>query len=167
MKNICKHTESAHYLFHGDSKEQDLGHYSLQCGRRNDSLKLWISWRELGDSGWAKLVESYCRLAGYFEQKIDETSELELMSSREWTNVCFRFNPGHLDNDALNQLNSKLRARLMKDGKFLVSRSNIGQNIVIRAVISNPGITEQIIDSLIEVILLHGKEILASIPAKH
>ena len=93
LKNIYKHTESAHYLFHGDSKEQDLGHYSLQCGRRNDSLKLWISWRELGDSGWAKLVESYCRLAGYFEQKIDETSELELMSSREWTNVCFRFNP--------------------------------------------------------------------------
>ena len=167
LKNICKHTESAHYLFHGDSKEQDLGHYSLQCGRRNDSLKLWISWRELGDSGWAKLVESYCRLAGYFEQKIDETSELELMSSREWTNVCFRFNPGHLDDDALNKLNSELRARLMKDGKFLVSRSNIGQNVVIRAVISNPGITEQIIDSLMEVILSHGKEILASIPAKH
>ena len=75
--------------------------------------------------------------------------------------------PGHLDDDALNKLNSELRARLMKDGKFLVSRSNIGQNVVIRAVISNPGITEQIIDSLIEVILSHGKEILASIPAKH
>ena len=46
LGRVCAHGESAHYLFHSDSEEVDLGRYSLQCGRRNDALKLWLAWRE-------------------------------------------------------------------------------------------------------------------------
>ena len=43
----------------------------------------------------------------------------------------------------------------------------LGHDVVIRAVIANPGITEETIDSLIEAVILHGKEILSSIPANY
>ena len=37
-------SEQASYLFQNDS-EYDLGEISLQCGRRNDALKLWAAWQ--------------------------------------------------------------------------------------------------------------------------
>ena len=159
----CSHGDVAHYLFHEGNKDSDLGWSSLQCGRRNDALKLWLAWREIGDSGWAKMVEKYCGLADYLEQKIVEEPNLEMMSSREWTNVCFRYNDqlGHSD---LNYLNAEIRDRLLKEGEILVSRSNIAEDVVIRSVISNPSVSAEILDRLVEKVKLHASEIISGIP---
>ncbi len=38
------------YLFHThEEMDFDLGEKSLNCGRRNDCLKLWVSWKINGD----------------------------------------------------------------------------------------------------------------------
>lgn len=163
LSSVCSHGDVAHYLFHEENKDIDLGRYSLQCGRRNDALKLWLAWREIGDSGWAKMVEKYCGLADYLEQKIVEEPNLEMMSSREWTNVCFRYNDqsGHSD---LNYLNAEIRDRLLKEGEILVSRSNIDEDVIIRSVISNPSVSAEILDRLIEKVKLHASEIISGIP---
>jgi glutamate/tyrosine decarboxylase-like PLP-dependent enzyme len=164
LKSVCSHGDVAHYLFHEESKDFDLGRYSLQCGRRNDSLKLWLAWREIGDSGWSNMVEKYCTLSDYLEQKVVDDPELEMMSQRDWTNVCFRYNNDSNIED-LNELNAKIRDRLFKEGEFLVSRSNIGEDVIIRCVISNPSITTEILDGLIARIKLHASEIFDEIPS--
>ena len=74
LRAVCAHGDEAHYLFHEDTKDIDLGRYSLQCGRRNDSLKLWIAWREIGDAGWAKMVERYCDLSDYLKPWLKKVS---------------------------------------------------------------------------------------------
>ena len=164
LKSVCSHGDVAHYLFHEESKDFDLGRYSLQCGRRNDSLKLWLAWREIGDSGWAKMVDKYCSIADYLENKVNDDALLEMMSVREWTNVCFRYNDKSISTD-LNQLNAEIRDRLLKEGEFLVSRSNIGDDVIIRSVISNPSTNTDILDRLIDRIKLHASEILNQIPS--
>ena len=164
LKNVCTHGDFAHYLFHEDSKDVDLGRYSLQCGRRNDALKLWLAWREIGDSGWAKMVEDYCHLAQYLEEKIAQNNNFELMSYRQWSNVCFRFVAGREDFN-LNDLNSKIRDRMFKEGEYLVSRSNIGEDVILRPVISNPLMTTEVIDGFLERVIHHGNEIISGIPA--
>ena len=51
--------EGTEYLFHDDNKKTfDLGKYSLQCGRRVDALKLWLSWKYYGDSGYEKNINN-------------------------------------------------------------------------------------------------------------
>ena len=164
LRNVCTHGDVAHYLFHEDSKDFDLGRFSLQCGRRNDALKLWLAWREIGDSGWAKIVENYCNLAKYLEDKIGQISQLEMMSDRQWSNVCFRF-VGDSNVMDLNVLNSQIRERLFKEGKYLVSRSNIGENVILRPVIANPLTTTEVIDGFLERVVHHGNEIISGIPA--
>ena len=164
LKNICTHGDVAHYLFHDESRDVDLGRYSLQCGRRNDALKLWLAWREIGDSGWGKMVEGYCDLAKYLEEKISQNENLEMMSFRQWSNVCFRY-VGKSDDFDLNELNSKIRDRLFKEGKYLVSRSNIDQSVILRSVIANPLTTTDIIDGFVERVIYHGNEIISGIPA--
>ena len=164
LRNVCTHGDVAHYLFHEDSKDVDLGRYSLQCGRRNDALKLWLAWREIGDSGWAKMVEDYCNLAEYLEQKITQNKYLEMMSFRQWSNVCFRY-VGDDKELNLNDLNTKIRDRLFREGEYLVSRSNIGTNVILRPVISNPMTTTEVIDGFLERVIHHGNEIISGIPA--
>ena len=164
LRAVCAHGDAAHYLFHEDTKDIDLGRYSLQCGRRNDSLKLWIAWREIGDSGWAKMVERYCDLSDYLEALVARSEYLTMMSERRWTNVCFRFESENLD---LNELNTEIRNRLMREGVHLVSRSNIGEDVVIRAVVANPLIDESVLESLVYAVERHGQEIIREIPARY
>ncbi len=163
LRAVCAHGDSAHYLFHDDTREVDLGRYSLQCGRRNDSLKLWLAWREIGDSGWAKMVERYCMLSNYLEDLVTSSEHLFMMSEREWSNICFRF---EIEGQNLNQLNTEIRNRMMREGIHLVSRSNIGEDVVIRAVIANPLIDEKVLRSLVETINRHGHEIVSNIPSE-
>tara|TARA_B100001741_G_scaffold306167_1_gene299260 strand:- start:18 stop:1076 length:1059 start_codon:yes stop_codon:yes gene_type:complete len=163
LRAVCAHGDAAHYLFHEDSKDVDLGRYSLQCGRRNDSLKLWIAWREIGDSGWARMVEKYCELSDYLENLVIENAHLSMMSERNWSNICFRFEADGYD---LNELNTEIRNRMMREGIHLVSRSNIGDDVVIRAVVANPLIDEGVLHSLISSVERHGKEIINQIPSE-
>jgi len=163
LRSVCTHGDSAHYLFHDDTKDVDLGRYSLQCGRRNDSLKLWMAWREIGDAGWAEMVEKYYDLSDYLENLVNESDNLSMMSNREWTNICFRY---EVDGHDLNELNTEIRNRMMREGINLVSRSNIGDDVVIRAVVANPLIDEKVLRSLISSIEKHGSEIISNIPSE-
>lgn len=164
LGRVCAHGDSAHYLFHSDTEEVDLGRYSLQCGRRNDALKLWLAWREKGDAGWAKVVDNYNALAQYLEDRVNQETCLTMMSSRQWTNICFRFDPQQDDAD-LDVLNSEIRERIMQDGKFMFSKANIGEDVILRLVISNPKVSESTLDALVNEIITVGYEIINKIPA--
>ena len=162
LRRVCAHGDSAHYLFHDDAESVDLGRYSLQCGRRNDALKLWFAWREKGDAGWARMVEGYYDLAAYLETRVNEEDDLEMMSTRQWTNVCFRFAPDGVE--GLNELNSEIRDRIMRSGKFMFSRSNIGEDVILRPVISNPKVTTDTLEAMLSEIISVGHEVLREIP---
>ena len=155
LRKICSHGNFAHYLFLGDAEDVDLGRISLQCGRRNDALKLFLAWREKGDAGWARLVENYVELADYFQSKIENHSSLEMMSSRVWSNVCIRYTANGIKH---NVLNKELRDRLVKSGKFMISQSKIRENIILRPVIANSSVGKKTIDELIDEITRIGDD---------
>lgn len=163
LRSLCDHVSVAHYLFHQDAESDDLGRYSLQCGRRNDALKLWIEWRVRGDSGWAKLVEMHMDNAAYLEAGVESNPHLEMMSSRMWTNVCFRYTNENAPLEP-NALNIELRKRLLDEGRFMISRSNIGEDVILRPVLSNENVTHDSIDELLARIVHHGEEIVRGIP---
>lgn len=153
LGNVCSFTRTAHYLLHEESAELDLGNMSLQCGRRNDALKLWMTWRELGDDGWALHVDKCMALADYLQQRVEAEPRLEMVSARHWTNVCFRCVPRSGGEAAANALNAAVRHRLLSGGKFMVTRANIGNKIILRAVMTNPMITQNTLDRFLAEIL--------------
>jgi glutamate/tyrosine decarboxylase-like PLP-dependent enzyme len=157
LGTVCSHGDSAHYLYHEATENVDLGRYSLQCGRRNDALKLWLAWREIGDQGWENMIDRYMSLAAYLERKVKSEPRLEMMSSRQWTNVCFRYKFKASD-DEKNVLNSSLREKLMQEGKFMISKAKINEDIILRPVLANPKTTETTLDNLIKEILRIGDD---------
>lgn len=163
LRRLCDHTNVAHYLFHDDRASEDLGHYSLQCARRNDALKLWLEWRVRGDEGWGAVVDRNMEDADYLEACVTEHASLEMLSSRMWTNVCFRYRSDTADLD-LDQVNTEIRNRLIAEGSFMVSRSNVGGNIVLRMVIANQNITRTSLDRFLARVVHHGDEICRGLP---
>ena len=47
----------------------------------------------------------------------------------------------------------------------MVSRSNIGEDVVIRMVVANESINQSTLDRFLERVVHHGKEILRGLPA--
>ena len=86
----------AEYLFHNDHPEKmyDSGDQSLQCGRRADVIKLWLSWKRYGTSGFRSRVEKAIRLASYCADLILGTNgALLLLTHPTSFNVCFWYVP--------------------------------------------------------------------------
>ena len=137
---------------------------SLQCGRRNDALKLFLSWREKGDAGWAKLIESYVELADFLQSLVDSNSKLEMMSSRVWSNVCFRYTIEGIDH---NDINNQIRERLVKSGNYMVSKSKINDDIILRPVIANPEVTRESLEQFVLEVVTIGDEIIRGIPSNY
>jgi glutamate/tyrosine decarboxylase-like PLP-dependent enzyme len=163
LRRLCDHTNVAHYLFHSDSELDDLGRYSLQCARRNDALKLWLDWRARGDAGWAKMVDTRMDDAAYLQDNIEAHPSLEMMSSRMWTNVCFRYTSSAKGLD-LNELNTEIRNRMIQEGSFMVSRSNIGDDVILRMVVVNQNLNRETLDRFLERVVHHGEEVVRGLP---
>ena len=102
--------------------------------------------------------------ADYLEEAIVAHPSLEMVSSRMWTNVCFRFtHDGDVD---LNEVNAEIRHRLLQEGSFMVSRSNIGDDVILRMVLVNQNVTRDSLDRFLERVVHHGEEICRGIPAQ-
>ena len=63
----------------------------------------------------------------------------------------------------LNELNTELRNRLIQEGSFMVSRSNIGEQVVLRMVVANQNVTRDSLDTFLERVVHHGNEILCGL----
>ncbi len=154
LRAACAHGNEAHYLFHDDAESHDLGRYSLQCGRRNDALKLFLAWRSKGDAGWGAMVDRYMDLAAHLANRIEAEPMLELVGRPAWTNVCFRhLGAGAGLGEASDRFNAGLRDALLEDGRYMVSRADLDGRVVLRPVIANPAVDASTLDGLIDHVL--------------
>jgi glutamate/tyrosine decarboxylase-like PLP-dependent enzyme len=133
------------YLFHQEKDSlHDLGRMSLQCARRVDALKLWLSWKFHGDKGYDRIITNLFELADYATQFVNRHSRLELLAPRNSVSVCFRYVVKKRIQS--NHFTIALRDQLHKTGKSLVNYASIHNHVAIRLMITNPHLTKKDID---------------------
>jgi glutamate/tyrosine decarboxylase-like PLP-dependent enzyme len=146
------------YLFHHEKDSlHDLGRMSLQCARRVDALKLWLSWKFHGDKGYDGIITNLFELADYATQFVNRHRRLELLAPRNSVSVCFRYIVNKKIN--INHFNIMLREHLHKTGKSLVNYASIHDRIAIRLMITNPHLTTKDIDHFFHNLLSTAKEL--------
>ena len=153
------------YLFHDDqNSEYNLGHQSFQCGRKVDALKLWLSWKYHGRSGYEARVVHLFELTQYVSDYIRNCERLELMVQPSFLNICFRYNPSDrtLLNLNLDRINLEIRNKLIYTGQALVNYANYQDQIVIRLVVANPEVQKSDLDHFFEAFLQAGDRVLAT-----
>jgi len=126
-------SEQASYLFQNDSNEYDLGEISLQCGRRNDALKLWAAWQHHGDVGFGRRIDHLFALTRHAESIVQADPDLELSCPVESVTVCFEVK-GHRS-DVLCEV-------MRRNADAVVGYSVVGSRRVIRLAITNGAMSE-------------------------
>jgi len=104
--------------------------------------------------------------ADHLENLVKAHPRMEMMSSRKFGNICCRYNPEpgtqseRPSNDPkdinLNDLNAAIRKSLYETGRFMISRSNIGENVILRPVSSNDCSTHETFSDLFNTIVEIG-----------
>ncbi len=146
----------ASYLFHNELDEYDLGNKALQCGRRVDTLKLWLTWKFEGKQGLSNRVEHMLKNARLFAEMVKENKNLKLFSEPEAAIVCFQYRPEGFTNAKINELNKNIRTKIFLEGKIIFNYSEIKGQTVLRCVISNPDITEEQLEQIIVSVVKTG-----------
>jgi glutamate/tyrosine decarboxylase-like PLP-dependent enzyme len=146
------------YLFHeNEDAGFNLGKKSLQCGRRIDSLKLWMMWKHYGDEGLEARIDRLFELARHAARTVEKQPEFELLAPVQSLNICFRCLPhGDLE---VNSYNLELRERLRRSGKGMVNYSTVNGNVAFRLVFANPEMNESDLHTLFDNILQFGREL--------
>lgn len=115
------------YIFH-DPEAVDTGLYAIQCGRKVDSLPLWLQWKVGGTvqftSKARELNELKTWLEGYFQ---DNQDKYKLLLKPEFMNFCFQVLPKD-SKENISDYNLKLRSSLLKRGNFMVNYSSDQEN---------------------------------------
>jgi glutamate decarboxylase/sulfinoalanine decarboxylase len=134
----------ADYIFHASEVGHwDLGPSSLQCGRRTDALKVWFTWRALGDEGLEKWVDTLFAHAQTAAKLIKETPGLELICEPRSLNVCFRVEgPSHITSAQWHRM---LREHLMEQGLAMVNMATRKDESFIRLVTCHPRQDEKVL----------------------
>jgi len=85
-------SNEANYLYQTDHDEFNLGKISLQCGRRNDALKFWTLWKQIGTSGLEDMVDKQFELADVARDYIrNHPADYTLYSFDDSIGICFNY----------------------------------------------------------------------------
>lgn len=148
---ISKHKEQLHhsfsneadYLYQTDGDDFNLGKISLQCGRRNDALKLWTLWKSVGTKGLEKIVDHQFQLAQFARDYINNHPDYTLYSFKDSISVCFNY----------KDIPAKvLCTALYEDAKLMVGFGKFRETEFVRMVTINTVLEKEDITNFFETI---------------
>jgi glutamate/tyrosine decarboxylase-like PLP-dependent enzyme len=124
--------------------------YGLQLTRSFRALKVWMSIKEQGVQKFGRMIRQNISQAQYLAQRVEASPLLEVMAPVPLNIVCFRYNPGGLDQEALNRLNQELLIRLHESGIAVPSYTTLDGCYCLRAAITNHRSRREYFDLLVE-----------------
>ena len=136
-----------------------FSNYGLELSRGFRSLKVWIMIKEFGIEKYKRLIRQNINQAFYLGKRVRQIPLLELMTPVTLNIVCFRYNPGGMDGNDLNELNRELLMDIQEKGITAPSYTYLAGNYVLRVSITNHRTRLQDLEILLEQTLIHGNQI--------
>lgn len=132
--------------------------YGIQLSREFRALKVWMSVKEHGLKRFGRMIERNIEQANYFADLVKKDSEMELVAPVGLDIVCFRFNPGGLNDEALNKLNKEILMQLHERGIAVPSYTTLNGHYCLRIAIANHRSKFEDFDLLAKEVVNIGKE---------
>ena len=133
-----------------------LHDYGLQTSRGFRALKVWMALKEHGVAKFGRLIEQDLAHARYLTERIKATPNLEMCFPTSINIVCFRFDPGGLQEATLKELNTEIMVRMQESGVAAVSDTTVHGRHCLRAAINNHRTTRHDLDVLVDEVARQG-----------
>ena len=115
----------------------DLMNYGVQLGRRFRALKLWMVIRAFGTAGLAARIRAHCALARNFADWVCANPDWQVAAPVTFSLVCFRYAPGGVHKEALNELNARILERVNATGEVFLSHTKLDGRYTLRLAVGN------------------------------
>lgn len=142
-----------------EADPERFNEYAPELSREARALKVWMSLREHGVEGYARMVEQNVAQAAYLAERVREHPNLELLAPVPLDIVCFRYTHAGLSAAALDEVNAELLTRLQERGIALPTRTRIRDRFAIRVAITNQRSRREDFDLLVDSVLAIGREV--------
>lgn len=136
-----------------------LHELGLQTTRGFRALKVWMALKEHGAEKFGRLIDQNIDQAHRLAGAVQAEPRLSLMAAPTVNIVCFRFDPGDLDEQALKALNIEIMLQLQEAGTAVLSDTTLGGKHCLRAAICNHRTLYEDIDLLVSEVLRLGSEL--------
>ena len=153
-----------YYNFNSNTSTLNYFEYGLQNSRGFRALKVWTILRQVGRTGYIKLINEDIKLSQYLYQLAESHPELEAITQNlsittlRYTPLNDRDHP-YYDEKYLNDLNKTLLNNLQAGGKAFLSNAVIIGKYCLRSCIVNFRTTNKDIEEIIEIIVSEGRNI--------
>jgi aromatic-L-amino-acid decarboxylase len=145
-------------LSSGDAWPNQLG---PELSRGFKALKVWMSIKEHGVSGYRRAIETNVLQARHLGQLIEGQPALELLAPVSANIVCYRFVSKGLGGPELDTLNRRIVEELHLRGLAVPSHTFVRGHFAIRVAITNHRTRQSHIESLVAASVAIGEELLA------
>jgi glutamate/tyrosine decarboxylase-like PLP-dependent enzyme len=128
---------NAAYLPPPDDPHPNFFSRGPESSRRARSLAVWATLRAYGRAGYREMVERHLDLAQRLAARIDAAPDLERLGDVPLNIVCFRFHPPGYAEDRLDDLNRRVGAALLEDGRVFFGSTTYEGRAAFRPAIVN------------------------------
>ena len=118
-----------------------------------------MSITEHGLDRFGRMMARNVEQARYLGRLIEVNPALECMAPIGLDIVCFRYNPGGLDDQVLDELNKEVLIQLQERGIAAPSYTTLNGRYCLRVAIANHRSTQADFDALVEAVMQLGRAI--------
>ena len=138
-QGMLEQTCGGDYLFHSDENAAyNLCQKSIQCGRRADSLKVWLSWKAIGNKGFSDKIDDLQEIKQSCVNTITASHELHMIGPSPYLNVLFQYRPeATLNEEKLRALNISICKNMQAQGGAFVDYAKYQGKTGIRLILAN------------------------------
>jgi len=133
--------------------------YGIQLSREFRALKIWMSVKEHGLKRFGRMIDRNIEQANYFADLVRNDPDMEIVAPVGLDIVCFRFNPGGIDEQYLNALNKEILLQLHERAIAIPSYTTLNGRYCIRIAIANHRSKFEDFDLLAREVVKIGKEL--------
>ncbi|HKW58278.1 MAG TPA: aminotransferase class V-fold PLP-dependent enzyme [Candidatus Dormibacteraeota bacterium] len=143
-----------------------FGNLAAEMSRRARAIPVWATLRAYGREGYREMVERHLALAQRVARQVDAAPDLERLAEVPLNVVCFRFRPSGVFGSELDELNRRLGAMVLEDGRVYFGTTVYDGKVAFRPAIVNWRTTEKDVDLIVEVVRELGSRLLSRFPTK-
>ena len=150
--------QQASYLLNDQEGEWYNGSKrTFECTKRMMSVQVYTLLRTYGWQVFNDNVTLLYDLARTFARQIQAHPSLQLALMPEANIVCFRYTGEGIPEEALNEINARIRQKMLEEGRFYLVQTQLHGRLFLRTTLMNPFTTEVILGELLDEIVKLGE----------